>query len=679
MALSPREPTDANPRKQGGPPTLRDRYVIDPAEELAALSQPSLRAFAVQDRRDATRPLFALIGKPGLPPRVNSLTHLRGESIRGLLPLVEFGVVDWPDYSQRCFAAVYQKPTGGRLTEAVAAGRISINEHDLPRRIIEPIAAGLRELAPNDISHRAIRPENLFVLDEDRQSVVVGDGAMTPPGYDQPAVFEPVERAMATPEGRGRGSIGDDLYALGVTIVFLLVGRDPVAKLSEDQLLNAKIEQGSYATLCGRERIPMSLLEPLRGMLSDDPDERWTLDELERWINGRRLTPIQRKPAQKIDARFSFAGREHATVRTLAHAFTKHVPEAARAIRKGQLDAWVRRSLKDAPMADAVAAAADLARVFERDHRGSDDYLVAKTVAILDPRGPIRYKGLSFLPEAFGTVMAVEAAEKGSMPRCAEVLANDIAGLWFVAQPNYTPGHSNTEKLFAQLRGHAANRDPGYGMERCLYEFNPALPCQSSFIVQDHVVDMRQLLPALDQASSRVDTTQPPVDRHIAAFVGHRLGTDIEPHLRALCGPSPSTQINGMLSLLAFVQWKHGPDQVLGLASWIGGLLGPTINSYHGRTLRHDLERAIPRVVRQGSLPELYNLIENQEKREEDRQGFLHAVEDFAATEREIQDVEHSDGSDSQLALTKGEEAAAMSSILLTMLVMSMVVLFEFF
>ena len=45
----------------------------------------------------------------------------------------------------------------------------------------------------------------------------------------------------------------------------------------------------------------MSLLEPLRGLLSDTLDERWTMEELEMWLDGQRLTPLQKKAKPKLE------------------------------------------------------------------------------------------------------------------------------------------------------------------------------------------------------------------------------------------------------------------------------------------------------------------------------------------------------------------------------------------
>jgi len=400
MALAPRESENGEERivaSASGPAILRERYVISTDDEIKELSLPSSPAYPVQDKRDNSRALFALICKPGLPTRHKVLSTIKGESIVGILPLIDYGPVDWEPYQQKTMVLVYQRPAGGRLIDAVASKKMKISEYDLPRHVIEPFAVALRELAPHDIPHRAIRPENLFVTDTERESIVAGDFASTPPGYDQPHVFEPLERAMALPEGRGKGNIGDDLYALGVTVALLFLGRNPVEKLNDTELLMAKIEQGTYATLCGGERIPVALLEPLRGLLNDAPEERWGLEELDLWLSGKRMTPMQRKPATKAESRFQFGGREHTTLRTLVHAFTQHVNEAARVIRKGQLEIWIKRSLKLVELSEAIGAAVETAQSHDRDYQGSDDYLVSKVALMLDPTGPIRYKGATLL------------------------------------------------------------------------------------------------------------------------------------------------------------------------------------------------------------------------------------------------------------------------------------------
>ena len=359
MALSLDQPTNGAattipPRSAHGPVLLENRYQIQPDQPLSDLDSPSAKAYAVEDRSDTGRKLFALVCNPGLPPRALLMETLRGLSIKGLLPLVEWGPIDWPELGQRCMCVVYERPLGGRVTDTYWAENVRIHEHEIVKKVFEPLLGVVQRLAAREITHREIRPNNLFYMDQDRQTIVLGDCVTVPPGFDQPVVFEVIERGMASLAGRGEGTVAEDIYALGVALVFLSLGSNPIAHLGEDDLVRAKVEHGAYATICGRERVPVSLIEPLRGMLSDEPSERWGIEELDQWMAGKRLTPMQRKAAPKTDKPFEFMGHEFITARTLARALTQAVAEAATVIKDGSIEQWLRRGLNDARTADTL-------------------------------------------------------------------------------------------------------------------------------------------------------------------------------------------------------------------------------------------------------------------------------------------------------------------------------------
>ena len=659
------------------PVLMQDRFQIYPSRPLPDLSMPSASAFAAEDRRDIGRQLCAYVCTPGLPPRTGAGALLRGGRVRNLMPLVEFATVDWPPMGQRSMVMIYERPLGGKLIDTISARGGADKESDIQQRVIEPLANALQEMAGFNIPHRAIRPDNIFLMDEEGQTVVLGECLTSPPGFDQPLVFETITNILAEPAGRQEGSLADDMYAFGVTLVFSLLGENPVAKLSDDQLVYAKVEQGTYATLCSGGRIPLTMLELLRGLLSDDPEERWGVHELALWIDGRRMTPIQKRAVSRPEARFSFAGHDHMATRTLAHAFSRNVADAARVLKEGQLDHWLRRSLAMKELADAVASLAEAAVADSDNTRGRDDLLVARVCMLLDPEAPIRYSGYAFHADSFGTSLAVELLRQNTTKVGKEILGQNIVGMWFEVRNTIGSMNPAQERMFGALQAFLMNKDPGFGIERCLYDLNPSLPCQSSFIVKDYVSDVDSLLIALDEAANRVDTKLPPTDRHIAAFIAAHFEQDIERYLRALGDSDEAKSVTGMLSLLSAVQWRLGPEALFGLSSWVGGLLGPAINSYHSRTVRSDIEHEIPRLVRQGSLPGLFNLIDNAEKRQQDILGYDAAINEFVAAETEIQEIESSDSARSESAERMGQQSAAMTSVVITLIFITIVFLNE--
>ncbi len=623
------------PAGRGAPSVLAGRYLIFPGRPAPDLDGPTAKAFHVEDRKEADSKLFALIVPPDIPDRTNRGDSLRKSSLSGALKPIEWGAVEWPPYGQSCRAVVYERPTGGRVMTPGERHPGFNNTRDLQRLFIEPIVTTIREFHVMGMTHRGIRPDNMFYADTGRQRVILGDCLAVPPGYDQPILFETIERGICQPAGRGAGDTREDLYALGVSMVFLLLGLDPVPRLSDEELIDRKISDGSYATICGSERIPVSLLEVLRGVLSDDPMESWGLDEIQLWIDGLRMTPIQRKAVKKADRGFPVGDKEYDNLRTLALGFSRHPELAIKTLREGHLIRWVRRSLDSPDIAVAMESALTDLDAAKGDRQRAEAEMIANLCLRLDPEGPIRYKGMAFLPEGIGPVFAAEML-RGDPKDIIDVILRGIHKNWFRGQAQAQAFEKRLDAMEKWLRAPVL----GSGPERCLYEFNFTLPCQSPLVAGRHVTDLSELIRALDTVAEDVDPKKPPVDRHVAAFIASRLGNEVDAHLAVMADPSLDRQVLGMLSLLALVQWRTGIETLYGLTRWMGGQVGPALETYHSRQRRHDIERDIPKLARKGSLTELYNRIEDPEARQEDYRGFLAAQKSFHEAEEDINAVQ---------------------------------------
>ncbi|HEY9081554.1 hypothetical protein [Magnetovibrio sp.] len=656
------------------PVELNGRYLIYPSMALPDLNSPQAMAYAVEDRRESGRQLFALICKPGLPVRTSLMRELKAQNINGMIPMADFGPVFWGPIDQTAVAIVFERPLGGRFLDTFGDRPPRVSEYELAKLLIEPVAHAISELQAIDFAHRAIRLDHLFFMDKERRELVVGECLSSPPGFDQPIIYEPLNRAYAMPSGRGYGMSYDDMYALGIMTVFALLGVNPVARLSDEEMLAAKAEFGSYQCMCGNERIPMTLIEPLRGLLSDEEFERWNMEALDHWLNGQKKTPIQRRPATKPKTPFKFGGRDHMTTRSIAHAFSKNVPEAVKIIKNGKLDQWVSSSLGETALADSIVGVIANCKVNEGSPDGADDVLVSKVCIRLDPHAPIRYKNFSFLTDGFGAALAVEYLRKGNFQIPGEILARDLISFWVAAQSARTPDITSQERTFQTLRGFAKINEMGYGMERCLYELNRSLPCQSDLLRTTYVDHIDDFITALDQVADHVDTRSRPMDKHIAAFIATHFKYDIAPHLKALSDKKEETSLIGLLSLYALMQWRMKIPTLYGLSSWLGGLLAPAIGTYHSRTTRRRIEQEIPALVRQGSLPELFDLIDNAERRHVDTTEFDEAQVAFAHAEAEIESIVGEGVDQNKAALQVGERVTATISIILSMIATAVII-----
>jgi len=654
----------------GGPVLLRNAYKIYPTIPLPELDSPGAKAFSAESIKMPNDPYFALVCSPDSLPRTDIFNALRNNSFSHMLTLREWGSVFWPPAGHHVTVLIYDRPLGGRLSEVLAGEGRKISPHDVTKDFIEPFTAFARDFSTRGIPHRNIRPDNIFYLDEARTDWVIGDCLASPPGFNQPFVFEPIEQAMCIPAGRGRGQVATDMYAIGVTLVYLLSDHDPIGHKTEEEILASKIRHGSYMTIAGEEKIAINLLEPLRGLLSDDPTQRWTFEELELWVDGRRMTPQQKQAAPSAERGFRIGGNEYKSLRPLAMAMIKNTKDAAKRIKDGSLETWLQRGLEDGDTAQAVREAAQMQSLFSGDPVVSEEILVAKVCMILDPEAPIRYRGFNFMPEGFGPALAYEYLKDGKATIPIEIIRHDVVQHWFEAQGTIMAAFSGERKQFSQLKSFLSFTEPGYGIERCLYTLVPGLQCLSSMIANYHVVTIDTLLPSLDMAAKTADQSKFPIDRHICAFIAARFGHDVESHLTAYSSPEPEISTLGMLSLLAIVQWRFRTDPLTNLSAWIGGLLGPALDVYHSRTTRKEIEAEIPRVVRRGSLPELYNLLDNPERRKVDERDFQTAMSEYSAARKEIEELQSTE-IQGEKAAHMGQQSAAITSIVISLLVIT--------
>ena len=341
--------------------------------------------------------------------------------------------------------------------------------------------------------------------------------------------------------------------------------------------------------------------------------------------------------------------------------------EAAKRIKDGSLETWLQRGLEDNDTAQSVREAGQAVSTFSNDPVVADEILVAKVCMLLDPDAPVRYRGFAFMPEGFGPALAYEFLKDGIASIPLEVLRYDVVQFWFEAQGTIMAAFSGERKQFTQLKTYLNLVEPGYGLERCLYMLVPGLHCLSPLIANYHVITIDSLLPALDMAAKTANLSKPPIDRHICAFIAARFGHDVESHLTAYASSEPEVSTLGMLSLLAIVQWRFRTDPLGNLSNWIGAFLTPALDVYNSKTTRKEIEAEIPRVIRRGSLPELYNLLDNPDRRKLDTQGFQKGMSEYSAARKEIEELQSAE-IQGEKAEQMGQQSAAISSIVIALL-----------
>lgn len=653
-----------------GIPSVDGRCLVMPDRPLPDLSTASAQAFLAVDRSDPSQQLYALLPDPLLPFRLNAIRHARDLGDVSVVKATQWSSIDWPQTGRRETLLLFKRPPGKPLMASLDAQIPPLTASDISTYLMKPMAALLTALADQRLAHRNIRPTNLFRVGND-EPIVAGEFYSAPPGFNQPAAFEPIERAMCPPIGRGAGDIADDLYALGVTALFLALGENPVAHLDDRTLLSMRVEMGSYAAMTSQTK-PLGDLAPvIRSLMHDNPHDRWTVDELLRWTDLSVANQARPMTAVRSDRGFEFADGHFHTRVQLALAFSRNWNAARAVVLTDAVERWAERSLKDRELANQIVECRHSTDSGPR--MISDDLLLARTIITLDPDGPLRFRGLNVMPDGLGALAALSVADTDMAATFTEMVSSQLMEFWLEKQTQLRPSLSVGKDDAAKILTYIGKPGPGFGIERCAYELNKGMACQSPRFINTKAVEVRELMESLD-AGARTGEQQ--LDRHVAAFLGARYSGSLDAELGEFSGANNGEQaLLAQLKIFAAVQFKHGPRELPNLASSFLNHLDILLSPYRNVELRQRLRRAAERIAPTGKLPELLGVIGNRKFLKADKKGFDQAKRRYRALEQQVHEQEDSRGQVAHRSLIVGRKAAACISAVVGATVVLMVVL----
>ena len=598
---------------------------VFPDRERPALASPGTRAYEARDRRQ-TGEQFALLCDREAVPRVTHIGSYKALKNPNILNLIDAGIVNWPSEGRQKFAFVFEKPFGKKILDSAEAQPYQVAEDKMISTVIEPVVRLLAEFRNVELVHRCINAENIYMTGaEGLERIVLGECLSTAPSLWQHPLYEPPSRAAAQPSGRGPGSITDDLYALGVCVAMMARGENLLRGKSPQQIIHEKIEEGSYATIIGKERIPGGISDFLRGVLSDAEDQRWDIDAVLTWLEGRRLNPKQPRVLLKAARPLTFHGQKFWDLRTLSQAFSENVAEAGTEVDKGQFDVWLKRNFED------KALDVRFARVWDKEKESSRERLVSCLCMAMDPMGPIRYKGLSVFPEGFGAALAHATARGEDIQLYGELLQQQLFNAWVSQSFDEIPDAAGTLSMLEKCRSALTQKMPGYGIERILYMLNQEAACMSPTLQNHFVLSPGGLLLALEDISRQAGRPENVLDRHMIAFISVREPKMIDPYFGFVNSNNRGQQVLGIARVLAAIQRRFSVPAVPGVCSWLISLTAPMVDLLNDRDLRQALTKQVNTLQGSGNLTTLLDLVDDPLLVRDDAQRFAYAQQEYAA------------------------------------------------
>jgi len=656
-------------------PTLAERGRLIAGQYAVDLNRPmpgwgaGLECFVATDVKSGRGDYMALLVRREAPLRTQAVNALSAMPIDGILTPLAHGPAMGPGGMPGWFV-VTQAPPGAPLWAEGMAAAAPWHEQELLNELLRPVAHALERLQARHVTHRGVRPANLFRA-RAGEAVTLGCAWAAPAAIHQPAIFEPPYAAMCLPGGRGEGSISDDVYALGVTLLMLAIGRVPLSGMAEADIIRRKLEVGSFAALVGDERLSPAIGDLIRGMLAEDPDHR-PAPVLLADPAAARARRVAARPPPRSQRPLLVGALALSHLRGVSLAIATAPQEGARLLRSGAVDQWLRRGLGDSTMA---AQLDELVRKRAADQPGedatADALLVTQAIALLDPLAPVCWAGMALFPDGLGGALAGTAGTAAERALGEMVAAEGVAA-WARMRPERcdpvllrAEAHQQRQTLRA--------RGIGGGTARLRYELSPMLACRSPLLGSALVVRLGDLLPALEDAAAVEGVREGmPIDVEIGAFMAARSDTPVAGELARMGdAPTPGAAALIALRLLVWLQERQRVPALRNLAAWLALPLAPLLETWNNRPQRTRLAEMLAAHARAGALPQMLDLLDDQAARQRDSTEAADAARLVARIDAELAQLAQAAPARAAMADSVGHElvlGAGVTALTLTLI-----------
>lgn len=619
--------------------TLSGRYRILVNEPLQQFSSVMADAFAVRDTESGNSSLYALVFKPDALLRKKNIATLKEYRHPNLVSLLDEGKAEISLYSETRYVIILERPVGQRLSDLLSVSKKNpVTDTTITQYVIRPLAEILKAFAAMGISHGRINLHNVYL---NNATLHLGECVSDPSGYSQHYLFETIDRNLTSPWAKADYAIDADCYALGLLSLHLMLGHQPFAKMTREELIESLLTKGSYHTLVIQWDVADQFIDLFRALLNDAKRERCTPEALEHWLSGRRFNLILPSPTQETARGFEFAGKTYHNRKSLAQAMFEHWDEAKELLFDTQLTRWLETSIHRKDVADIVSriASNNMGNTLKAERHNSE--LLTRILTVLDPSGPIRFKTLSFTAEGIGNLLAhlYFSGDQESLVILLQAIDGDISAQWFEQQKSSGTDHTPLIGRLQKTRNFLRQRVQGFGVERCLYDLHPYLPCQSELVRRFCVTTLRELITALDMASANPRVfANDFMDSHLAAFAASKLELNKEMRVHELDSVRDLASHSGLiaLKLLARAQSISKSPEANGLTHWISLQLFPLFDRIHRRTIRQKIKGQLVEAAQSGRIGYIADVMLNPNLFVADHQGFQRASALYAARKYQI-------------------------------------------
>ena len=266
----------------------------------------------------------------------------------------------------------------------------NIDNKTLREVIIPGVNSGLHALHTKGIIHREIKPSNIFFTNN-HTSVVVGDfGISSVLNTNMSVRATGMARTLgyAAPEtSTGYISKESDYYSFGVTLLHIVLGKDPFEGMTDMQILFQTVNEGLNIP----SSVDPDIAALIKGLTIKDRTLRWGYDEVISWLKGAAPAlpekgNVRKTLSGKAARPYRFANQYYTSLSELERAFARDWTNAKKHLYRGLIENYLKLYGED-----LASECMDLREMTDKDAA------VFRLLYLLNPNAPLNWQGIDFV------------------------------------------------------------------------------------------------------------------------------------------------------------------------------------------------------------------------------------------------------------------------------------------
>ncbi|MEM7046274.1 MAG: hypothetical protein AAF442_01310 [Pseudomonadota bacterium] len=654
-AMTPSD--DPKPKSESLPPPSghsADEFIdlgfhrLSTIYEIPEWSTSFVKAYHCEDKRAKEKSLLAFVYMSEAGIDEATVRNLIETPLFWSLRVRAFEIIDWPPEGRRWPVIVTDRPEARPLWVSLQTKSKPIPEDKLITNFIVPMARLLRSMEQDNMVHGALNPVNICLPSKSNQYQLRLPHLCLP--GEQDPVFETLYRAICDPHARGKPTIANDMFAFGVTILSLLNGHMPGNDTDESKILNDRFENGSLLALTRNINCSHRMLDCLTGLLHDEDESRWDINNLWMWLNGWK----QRNPHTKSINSETYSkeaikiNNNNCThVRSVIWEMSRMGGKAVDLIESNQMERWIKKGFSGTalvPRYDEVITRPLISRTIDRK-----EWTISACMALLDLQSPFYAKGSFYADQGVVSALTHYMIAGRDIEPFHFIYGAQLPSMRIrlIAEQRNDTSLDTVQKIAEKRRmEEAISGTKGMLLFlRQIYQENLNQPCLNSFLRRYYITNTRDFLVSLEEL---FETSERPhlsdiFDDHTCAFLYAHSGIDKSDKKNdglELKTPESVADIILIIKSLVKFQTLNRLTRLPIICRWLSENMDLILEGIKNRHRRESTRTQLARAAPIGNIRAILQILTDPGIEKDDSDEFTQAQREYNNLQEQIVKVE---------------------------------------